>query len=165
VNQPKKQTTSQNRPSNYEVPFPPPKKETTHQKRSSEAQHNDTLTDNQIDEKEEVFPYDVEESINHREDKHIESLKDIKISNRKLKTRCMEAIDLIEQHIDMICRVQMEATQFKRKQPQEIGKDNEILQQKQREVNYQEMQLKEMRKEIEHLQTIFMNERTYDLMI
>ena len=59
----------------------------------------------------------------------------------------------------------MQAKKFKRKKPNEIGKDNEILAAKTKEVVNQEIQLKEMRKEIERIQHIFSTDKTYELMI
>lgn len=47
----------------------------------------------------------------------------------------MDVIEMIEKHIDEICRVQILAKKFKRKNPKDIGKDNEILQQKTKEAH------------------------------
>ncbi len=63
----------------------------------------------------------------------------------------MDVIELIEKHIDEICRVQILAKKFKRKNPKDIGKDNEILQQKTKEAHQQEQNLADMRKEIEYI--------------
>ena len=72
---------------------------------------------------------------NYKVKTNSDDLKNLKINNRKLKTECMDVIDMIDKHIDEICRVQILAKKFKRKKPAEIGKDNEILHAKSKEAN------------------------------
>jgi uncharacterized coiled-coil DUF342 family protein len=98
----------------------------------------------------------------------IENVKDVKmlkLDNKRIKHNCIDVIELIEKHIDEIYKVQMQAREFKKRKPTEIGKGNEILMQKNKELTTQEGQLKATRREIEFIQKQFSTDANYDLMV
>ena len=79
-------------------------------------------------------------------------MKEIKMVNRKIKHECLQVISQVEKQIQQVLALRREEKALdRRKADESVYKDNDILQAKQKELENQNLNNREIKKQIDFI--------------